>query len=415
MRVLGVNAVRSKRPVPFSAQELTEPSNTSVDALAIRSDPPPYSNVVADDRRDATSAQEVPATTAPLVVVRTNGRGPAASGGFDERFFRAFREVDLGLCIVRAGYAMVWGERVTTHPLASPNSWRYGLTVQAENAENALLRANCGRRWGSLIGSCADSDWPSPNHHRRRDCDASGYVFRPRRGAACPRRLASRRGGGGLCVGPVDDRVRRDSPRHEGSAMAVSPGAGELVSRHFDALATAPRQAASAAPVIQEWGQHLAAVFAAGGKLLVCGNGGGAAEAQHLTGELLGRFEHERQPLPSIALSADSSAVTAIVNDYGAEELFARQVQAHGRRGDVLVALSTSGISPNVIAAAKAGLDLGVTVWALTGPAPNPLATVSDSAIAVDAPTGATVQEIHLCLFHALCLALDEALQVRTA
>jgi D-sedoheptulose 7-phosphate isomerase len=195
--------------------------------------------------------------------------------------------------------------------------------------------------------------------------------------------------------------------------MAVSAGDGELVSRHFDALATAARQAASAAPVIQEWGQHLAAVFAAGGKLLACGNGGSAAAAQHLTGELLGRFGYERQPLPSIALSADSSAVTAIVNDYGAEELFARQVQAHGLRGDVLVALSTSGISPNLIAAAKAGLDLGVTVWALTGPAPNPLATVSDSVIAVDAPTGATVQEIHLCLIHALCLVLDEALQVR--
>ena len=89
-------------------------------------------------------------------------------------------------------------------------------------------------------------------------------------------------------------------------------------------------------------------------------------------------------------------------------------MQAYGRRGDVLVALSTSGTSPNVIAAAKAGLDLGVTVWALTGPAPNPLAALSDSAIAVDAPTVATVQEIHLSLVHALCIALDEALQVAT-
>jgi D-sedoheptulose 7-phosphate isomerase len=87
-------------------------------------------------------------------------------------------------------------------------------------------------------------------------------------------------------------------------------------------------------------------------------------------------------------------------------------VRAYGRRGDVLVALSTSGTSPNVIEAAKAGLDLGVTVWAMTGPAPNPLAALSDSAIAVDAPTVATVQEIHLSLVHALCIALDEALQV---
>jgi D-sedoheptulose 7-phosphate isomerase len=185
----------------------------------------------------------------------------------------------------------------------------------------------------------------------------------------------------------------------------------DLVIRHLDDLAGAARIAQSAAPVVAEWGQHLAAIFGAGGKLLACGNGGSAAEAQHLTGELLGRFREERRPLPAVALSADSSAVTAIANDYGIEELFARQVQAYGRPGDVLVALSTSGTSPNVIAAAKAGLDLGVTVWALTGPAPNPLAALSDSAIAVDAPTVATVQEIQLSLIHALCIALDRSLQ----
>ena len=186
----------------------------------------------------------------------------------------------------------------------------------------------------------------------------------------------------------------------------------ELVGRHLDDLAAAAQVAQSAAPVVAEWGQRLAEVFAVGSKLLACGNGGSAAEAQHLTGELLGRFRDERRPLPAVALSTDSSAVTAIANDYGFEELFARQVRAYGRPGDVLVGLSTSGTSPNVIAAAKAGLDLGVTVWAMTGPAPNPLAALSDSAIAVDAPTVATVQEIHLSLVHALCIALDKALQV---
>jgi D-sedoheptulose 7-phosphate isomerase len=185
----------------------------------------------------------------------------------------------------------------------------------------------------------------------------------------------------------------------------------DLVIRHLDDLAGAARIAQSAASVVAEWGQQLATIFGAGGKLLACGNGGSAAEAQHLTGELLGRFREDRRPLPAVALSADSSAVTAIANDYGIEELFARQVQAYGRPGDVLVALSTSGSSPNVIAAAKAGLDLGVTVWALTGPAPNPLAALSDSAIAVDAPTVATVQEIQLSLIHALCIALDKSLQ----
>jgi D-sedoheptulose 7-phosphate isomerase len=210
-----------------------------------------------------------------------------------------------------------------------------------------------------------------------------------------------------LSYGATMMTVRRKPRRKEECELTA-----ELVGRHLDDLAAAAQAAQSAAPVVAEWGQRLAEVFAGGGKLLACGNGGSAAEAQHLTGELLGRFRDERRPLPAVALSADSSAVTAIANDYGFEELFARQVRAYGRRGDVLVALSTSGTSPNVIEAAKAGLDLGVTVLAMTGPAPNPLAALSDSAIAVDAPTVATVQEIQLSLVHALCIALDEALRV---
>ena len=116
----------------------------------------------------------------------------------------------------------------------------------------------------------------------------------------------------------------------------------------------------------------------------------------------------------AIALCADSAATTAIMNDYGIEDVFARQIRAHGRTGDVLIAFSTSGTSPNVVAAAKAALEIGVTVWALTGPAPNPLAALSDSAIPVAAPTVATVQEIHLSMVHALCIALDDALGVPT-
>ena len=111
-------------------------------------------------------------------------------------------------------------------------------------------------------------------------------------------------------------------------------------------------------------------------------------------------------------MHADTSAGTAILNDYGGDELYARQVVAHGRPGDVLVALSTSGTSSNVLAAAKAAHDVGMIVWSLTGAAPNPLAALSDDAVCVEAPSAATVQEIHLCLVHALCLAFDEALEV---
>ena len=186
------------------------------------------------------------------------------------------------------------------------------------------------------------------------------------------------------------------------------------VSQHLAALATAAEAADELTPVVAGWAERLAEVFTTGGRVLTCGNGGSASEAQHLTGELVGRFRHDRQPLSAIALCADSSATTAIMNDYGVEDVFARQVRAHGRPGDVLIAFSTSGTSPNVVAAAKAALETGVTVWALTGPAPNPLAALSDSAIPVIAATVATVQEIHLSMVHALCIALDDALGVPT-
>ncbi len=189
---------------------------------------------------------------------------------------------------------------------------------------------------------------------------------------------------------------------------------GDLVSDHLRALADGARRLEPVAATISSWAEDLAQVFGTGGMVLACGNGGSAAEAQHLTGELVGRFRNDRPALPAIALCADSATTTAISNDYGSEEMFARQVRGYGRPGDVLVALSTSGSSPNVVAAAKAGLEVGLTVWALTGPAPNPLAAMADSAIAVDAATTATVQELHLSIVHALCLALDSVLGVPT-
>ena len=179
---------------------------------------------------------------------------------------------------------------------------------------------------------------------------------------------------------------------------------------HFTALSEAVARLETHEPRIEAWGHHLAAALAAGGKLLTCGNGGSAAQAQHLSGELLGKYDRDRRPLSAIALHADTSAATAIVNDYGAQELFARQVRAHGRCGDVLVSLSTSGQSHNICAAAKTAHELGVTTWALTGPAPNNLASLCDEAITVDAPHVATVQEVHLAVLHALCAALDDSL-----
>jgi D-sedoheptulose 7-phosphate isomerase len=176
---------------------------------------------------------------------------------------------------------------------------------------------------------------------------------------------------------------------------------------HLDAL-RAPLDALEAdIERIDAWGRHLAHVLVGGGRLLAAGNGGSAAQAQHLTAELVGRYVGERPPLSALALHAETSSLTAIANDYGAEEAFARQVRAHGRPGDVLVALSTSGCSPNMLGAAEAARKGGLTVWALTGLAPNPLAGQADDAVCVNAPAAATVQEVHQVVVHLLCAAVD--------
>jgi glycosyltransferase involved in cell wall biosynthesis/phosphoheptose isomerase len=190
-------------------------------------------------------------------------------------------------------------------------------------------------------------------------------------------------------------------------------GDADWLHAHAREVAAGMDSLVAQAATIRGWGDHLARVLPDGNRLLAAGNGGSAAEAQHLTAELVGRFCEDRRPLSGIALSAETSSLTAILNDYGPDEVFARQVQAHARPGDVLVLLSTSGSSPNVLHAAKRAADLGVTVWALTGPAPNPLAALATEAVVVDAPSTAAVQEIQLVAIHAMCAALDEALAAR--
>jgi len=164
--------------------------------------------------------------------------------------------------------------------------------------------------------------------------------------------------------------------------------------------------------VVDDWGVRLTRVLEGGGRLLAAGNGGSAAQAQHLTAELVGRYREDRAPYSAICLSAETSSLTAICNDYPAAELFARQVEAHGRPGDVLVLMSTSGRSENLVAAARRGRRLGLQVWSMTGPLPNPLAEHSTEHCAVDAPYTATVQELHLVALHMLCAALDRTLGV---
>jgi phosphoheptose isomerase len=158
---------------------------------------------------------------------------------------------------------------------------------------------------------------------------------------------------------------------------------------------------------LERWSERLGATLVGGGRLLAAGNGGSAAQAQHLTGELVGRYRNDRLALSAIALHADTSSLTAIGNDYGPDEAFARQVRAHGRPGDVLIALSTSGVSANVLAAVEAANEMELATWALTGPRSCALAAVCDDAVCVDAPWVATVQECHLVAVHLLCDGVD--------
>ncbi|HYI99118.1 MAG TPA: SIS domain-containing protein [Thermoleophilaceae bacterium] len=177
---------------------------------------------------------------------------------------------------------------------------------------------------------------------------------------------------------------------------------------HLRALHHALRALEDELPRLERWGDRLADVLLDGGRLLVAGNGGSAAEAQHLTAELVGRYRDERRPLSAISLHADTSSLTAIGNDYGADECFARQVRAHGREGDILLALSTSGESANVIAAAEAACELDMSAWALTGPGPSSLGAACGEVVRIDAASTATVQEAHLVAIHLLCAGVDE-------
>ncbi|RLP93549.1 SIS domain-containing protein [Micromonospora sp. BL4] len=192
----------------------------------------------------------------------------------------------------------------------------------------------------------------------------------------------------------------------------------DTLDAHLAGLAAALLPYRREAERLAVWGDELAWTLARGGRILVAGNGGSAAEAQHLTAELVGKLRDDREPLSAIALHAETSALTAIGNDYGYEEVFARQVRAHGRRDDILLLMSSSGSSRNLLTAARAGRQTGLRCWAFTGPAPNPLADLCDDVLAVPSPDSQVVQELHLVSTHLLCEFVDQALplvrQLRT-
>lgn len=145
----------------------------------------------------------------------------------------------------------------------------------------------------------------------------------------------------------------------------------------------------------------------AGNKILIFGNGGSAADAQHIAAELVGRFVAERRALPAVALTVDTSALTAIANDYGFDQVYARQLRALGRKGDVAIAISTSGRSPNILAAIEAARELGVKVVGLTGAKGAAFAALCDACVVVPSTNTARIQEIHITVGHIICEVVD--------
>jgi D-sedoheptulose 7-phosphate isomerase len=185
----------------------------------------------------------------------------------------------------------------------------------------------------------------------------------------------------------------------------------DRIAGHFAESARLKTEAARVlgAPIAQA-GELLAQSLKAGGKVLACGNGGSAADAQHFAAELVNRFEAERPPLAALALTTDSSNLTSIANDYAWEQVFSKQLRALGRRGDVLLAISTSGNSKNVLEALPVAHELGVRVIALTGNGGGRMAAMlkpDDVHICVPHKQTARIQEVHLLVLHCLCDAID--------
>ncbi|HEY0847515.1 MAG TPA: phosphoheptose isomerase [Noviherbaspirillum sp.] len=188
----------------------------------------------------------------------------------------------------------------------------------------------------------------------------------------------------------------------------------QRIQAHFQESAELKIKAASV--LAQPIAQAVELMFTAlsnGNKILACGNGGSAADCQHFAAELVGRFERERLPLPALALTTDTSILTAVGNDYSFQEVFSKQVQAFGQSGDILLALSTSGNSPNVLAAVDAALERDMRIVALTGKGGGAIArrlTDADVHICVPHDRTARIQEVHLLTIHCLCDGIDVAL-----
>jgi len=189
----------------------------------------------------------------------------------------------------------------------------------------------------------------------------------------------------------------------------------EIIANHFrrslDVLARAAAEPEFGAAVLAI-AQAVEKSLRAGGKVMLAGNGGSAADAQHIAGEFLSRLRFDRHPLPAIALTTDSSVLTAVGNDYGYEQVFERQLRGLGRRGDVFIGISTSGKSPNVLATLRAARELGIATVGFTGNSPGAAAMLPLCELVLAAPSDDTplIQQVHITAAHAICEIVERNL-----
>jgi D-sedoheptulose 7-phosphate isomerase len=194
-------------------------------------------------------------------------------------------------------------------------------------------------------------------------------------------------------------RLSQNSENPIGDHLARSLAALELAVKDASLLAAARKIA-----------EVVTATLRGGNKLLIVGNGGSAADAQHIAAEIVGRYKHDRPAYAAIALTTDTSALTAIANDYGFEQVFARQIAGLGRRGDALLALSTSGRSPNILAALTTARERGIVAIGMTGKRGESLGALCDHLLVAPSDDTPVIQQIHLAVAHGICEAIEQGL-----
>jgi D-sedoheptulose 7-phosphate isomerase len=364
-------------------------------------------------------APEIRALVLDVDGVLTDGRVMFSEAGQEMKHLR-YHDIDAVFQARREGFtvALVTGEQT---PMVGVIARTLGVELVLDGAKDkaAALRALAARLAIPLTAICyvADSDRDAPA------LELAGLGLAPADGSLRARRaaravLASRGGQGVVAEALKAIRALNRAVAAGGLAEAAAGGHGETadVARRCVAEALEESIAVTRAVIdtlsadIAIAAGWMANTLRGGGKLLLFGNGGSAASAQHVAAEFIGRFERDRRPWPVIALNTDTAALTALVNDYGAEQLFARQMEALGRCGDLALALSTSGDSPNVLQGVVAARTLGLRVVGLTGATGGRLAPLCDLALRVPSRRTPRIQESHIAICHAMCEVVEAAL-----